>query len=160
MSRTYVGFKHIHLISQNSGKNFKKISGAFLFSLSVVNIKASVSLHQRGVIIKCFDIIFCLLVLVTAASVPLDFGVVDVSTTAIELSWQPGIGDFTNYLVTYSPVGPITPAAKLVSKTDPRVIRFTGLTPGTLHLIKVIQQGGTVQLENTIMKSTRKFLSI
>ena len=22
MSRTYVGFKHIHLISQNSGKNF------------------------------------------------------------------------------------------------------------------------------------------
>ena len=31
-----MGFKHIHLISQNSGKNFKKISGAFLFSLSVV----------------------------------------------------------------------------------------------------------------------------
>ena len=31
-----MGFKHIHLISQNSGKNFKKISGAFLCSLSVV----------------------------------------------------------------------------------------------------------------------------
>ena len=30
-----MGFKHIHLISQNSGKNFNKISGAFLFSLSV-----------------------------------------------------------------------------------------------------------------------------
>ena len=39
MSRTYyVGFKHIHLISQNLGKNFKKISGAFLFSLSVYEL--------------------------------------------------------------------------------------------------------------------------
>ena len=86
---------------------------------------------------------------------PLGVGVVDLQSNAIEISWHPGVGDFTNYLVTYEPVG-ATPATTLISRTGERQIRFTGLQPGTQYTITLSQQGGSQPLQRVFTKTTSK----
>ena len=94
MSRTYVGFKHIHLISQNSGKNFKKISGAFLFSLSVYFENATLSVIRSGVTAMAasfqpVNIINDVIVTAMAASFQPVNIINDVIVTAMAASFQP-----------------------------------------------------------------------
>ncbi|XP_072045801.1 tyrosine-protein phosphatase 10D-like, partial [Amphiura filiformis] len=85
---------------------------------------------------------------------PLEISFLGVGTDYIEITWQPGVGEFSNYLIEYFPIGPTTAGTIIKSKAEERVQLFTDLAPGTEYTFKVVQQG-TNTAENTVTHYTR-----
>ena len=56
------------------------------------------------------------------------------------ISWQEGSGSFSNYWVSYSPVG-TTSSPVLVARGEDRTLDLTGLAAGAEYTITVHQQG-------------------
>ncbi len=86
---------------------------------------------------------------------PLEISILDFGTDYIKIAWQPGVGDFSNYLIEYSPVGPTTDGIIIKSKNDEREQMFVHLAPGTEYTFKVVQQGVN-SAEETVTHYTRK----
>ena len=92
----------------------------------------------------------------TVPALPLDISILELGADYIEITWQPGSGDFSNYLIQYYPIGPTTPDTIIMSKSDEREQGFYDLSPGTLYTITVIQQG-IQTVDNTIVHYTREY---
>ncbi|XP_072046563.1 uncharacterized protein [Amphiura filiformis] len=68
-----------------------------------------------------------------------DLHVVYVDTNTIEVTWNPPLGFFSNYLLQYSPAG-LTPTFRIFDNAQERRWELEGLTPGQLYTIQLTVQ--------------------
>nr|XP_006815251.1 PREDICTED: fibronectin-like [Saccoglossus kowalevskii] len=64
----------------------------------------------------------------------------------MDISWIEGVGDFTQYLIFYSPA--VTTNTLLLDKNDPREMSLSGLNAGTQYTITLQQSGADVESSN------------